>query len=98
MVDPLRLELRTFGLKGRYSNQLSYGSIIYYGGCGGNRTHDPRIKSPMLYLLSYTSKFGRLTENRTQLILIKSQMHHLQCFKPIKIMVDRTGIEPVSPD
>ena len=98
MVDPLRLELRTFGLKGRYSNQLSYGSIIYYGGCGGNRTHDPRIKSPMLYLLSYTSKFGRLTENRTQLILIKSQMHHLKCFKPINYMVDRTGIEPVSPD
>ena len=53
MVDPLRLELRTFGLKGRYSNQLSYGSIIYYGGSGETWTHNPRIKSPMLYQLSY---------------------------------------------
>ena len=35
---------------------LFHGSLLKNGGSSGNRTHDLRIKSPMLYLLSYGPK------------------------------------------
>ena len=31
-------------------------SLVFYGGCGGNRTLDRWLKRPLLYRLSYAPK------------------------------------------
>ena len=36
--------------------QMSYKSMVFFGGGGGYRTPDPRLMSPLLYQLSYTAK------------------------------------------
>ncbi len=42
------------GLRSRFTFS-GFVEEIYTGGCGGIRTHDRRIKSPMLYQLSYAT-------------------------------------------
>ena len=55
---PLRLELRTPCLRGKYSNQIELRR--YIGVLEEDRTLDPVIKSHVLYLLSYQHKFSGL--------------------------------------
>ena len=50
-MDVVGFEPTTFGLRDRYSNQLSYTSIYE---CRETRTLDLRVKSPLLCHLSYT--------------------------------------------
>ena len=60
---------RTVWLRARYATITS---LFHSGGCGGNRTHNPRIKSPMLCQLSYTP-FGESTETRTRTVWLKAR-------------------------
>ena len=79
---------RTVWLRARYATITS---LFHSGGCGGNRTHNPRIKSPMLCQLSYTP-FGESTEIRTRTVWLKARYATITSL----ILVNAVGIEPTT--
>ena len=55
MVDQQGLEPWTIRLWAERSNRLSYWSKIFYGRCGGTRTHGKSGMNRVLYQLSYAA-------------------------------------------
>ncbi len=67
MAIPVGLEPTTYEVEARCSIQLSYGTTI--GEAGGVRSHNQRLKRPLLYQLSYRSEnwWGWTDSNRHDL-------------------------------
>ena len=64
MALPARIELATPSLEGWCSVQLSYRSKN--GGCGGDRTHDPEIKSFVLLPTELHTQYQITPDERQQ--------------------------------
>jgi hypothetical protein len=51
---------------------LDIGSLVIYGGPGGNRTPDQRLRSPLLYPLSYGPRGIETAEKLAVTIIARS--------------------------
>ena len=93
MTSLLHYHIKTQWIACARIGESVFCNVFLYGRTYWIRTNDQRIKSPLLYQLSYAAMFGGNGWGRTTVCLRMKEVHDLFATLP---MVGRIGFEPMA--